>query len=471
MRVRLYKTNKRLKSTLQLELDEELNPPVHVFENAHLKEQTDIDFPTFELGGQYFDANYLYVDDWRRYYFIRKYKLGTAKIYEVQCEVDGLASLKEDILGSRQFVLYSSSNYNRWIRDDRTPIIARPPETLLSHSSPTIGEYTVFDDEVVDPLVILATVSQESGLSYWKMSRNSVNHLLDSLTRAGSTIWGALQEQFGDALGSIISAYRLPINSAVIEAGEIEDIYLGSYHVQDGEQSYIQARRLTNTFINFRGRCGIPTGYLDYRVFEPYSRLKLRLPFVGLVDISHEDFAGSVYYQGLVNLLNGKIVWTIYNDENHSKAIATYSGQCGENLPLATSQIQNAESLVNAVAGSTTAAATAVLNPAAGLITGIATVANSFYHLTKETSNLIGSYSGGISEIMSKRVEVVLEKMETAEEPDNLRKLEGRPLMQVVSLENLTGYCRTVNASLQISATAELTRHLEQLLDSGIYIE
>lgn len=476
MQITLCNFSKRMNSTKQpTEADLAAGK---TFNNLTLKELTNIDNPVLKLAGATdndYAYNYAYVHDWGRYYHIKTADLRHQDIYTARLELDDLATYKSQILNTSAYIVYASTGFNRWIRDDRTPLIARPPEVLLTFSSPLVDGEPVFSDEQISPTIILTTVSQEGGLTYWKMNKSALDHILDSLTRAGSTIWGALQEQFGDALGSIISAYRIPINDMVLDIDGPYDFYLGSYHVQDGEQqgepTYVEAFKLATNFINFKGRCGIPTGYLDYRVFEPYTKLKMRLPFVGLVDISQQDFAGSVYYQGLVNLLNGKIVWTLFNDEDHTRAIATYSGQCGENIPMATSQIQNAESLISAVSGSVGAATATLLNPTAGLVAGVATVANAFYHLSKETSNVIGSYSGGITEIINKRVEIIAEKMQTAIEPDNLTAFEGRPVCKVDQLINYTGYVRTQNFSIDLPVNSDVIRSINSKLDAGIYIE
>lgn len=488
MRVRLYKTNKRLKSTLKLELDEELNPPVHVFENAHLKEQTDIDFPTFELGGQYYDANYIYVDDWERFYFIRKYKLGTAKVYEVQCEVDGLASLKEEILNSRQFVLYSSSNYNRWIRDDRVPLILHGAEYVHSASAITVGGLPLFEASD-NETVLITTVSKgagtsddptavtQGGLVTWITTEEGVKDIINSLTNSDS-IWASLTNQFGDAMGSIVQIMRLPIRPQCLPTdGVYYQFYLGNSPVTGGAPEPIAFQRINKTHLEATGSCGIPATYLDFRRAEPYVNCRVQLPFVGVVDVSLSDFPSGFEWRLDIDLMTGSITWTLYQpDSNESEAIASFSGQIGSLIPIASQQIANASNIVYGVGASALQFGIGALtgNPAmatGGAVGSIASVANAFYASAQKSSSIVGSYSGNRSEFVTNLIRVVCEKFQTANEPDNLKDLEGRPLMKVVSLEELTGYCRTVNASLQISATAELTRHLEQLLDSGIYIE
>ena len=488
MRVRLYKTKKRLKSTLRLNLDITENPPVHIFENAHLKEQTDIDFPTFELGGQYYDANYLYVEEWQRFYFISKYKLGSAKVYEVQCEVDGLASLKSDILASSQFVMYSSSDYNRWIRDDRVPLILHGADYVHSASAIIVNNLPLFEASD-NETVLITTVSKaagtvedpseetQGGLVTWITTEEGVKDIIDSLTNSDS-IWESLTNQFGDAMGSIVQIMRLPIRPDCLPSdGKFYQFYLGNSPVTGGLPEPIGLKRISKTHIEATGSCGIPATYLDFRRAEPYVNCRVQLPFVGVVDVSLSDFPNGFEWRLDVDLMTGSIVWTLYHPgSNESEAIASYSGQIGSLIPIASQQIANASNIVYGVGSSALTFGIGALtgNPAlatAGATGSIASIANAFYASAQKSSSIVGSYSGNRSEFVTNLVRVVCEKFQTANEPDNLRELEGRPLMKVTSLQNLTGYCRTVNASLQISATAELTRHLEQLLDSGIYIE
>lgn len=488
MRVRLYKVKKRLKSTFRIDLDETLNPPVHVFAAAHLKEKTDIDFPTFELGGDYYDANYLYVEEWQRFYFIRKYKLGTAKVYEVECEVDGLASLKSDILNSNQFVMYSSSDYNRWIRDDRVPLILHGADYVHSASAIIVNNMPLFEASD-NETVLITTVSKgggtiddptaqtEGGLVTWITTEAGVKSIIDGLTNTDS-IWASLRDQFGDAMGSIVQIMRLPIRPACLPTdGVFYQLYLGNSPVNAGTSEPIGLQRINKTHIEATGSCGIPATYLDFRRSEPYVNCRVQLPFVGVVDVSLSDFPNGFEWRLDIDLMTGSITYTLYQTgSNESEAIASYSGQIGSLIPIASQQIANASSIVYGVGSSALTFGLGALtgNPAlatTGAVSSIASVANAFYASAQKSSSIAGSYSGNRSEFVTNQIRVICEKFQTANEPDNLAELEGRPLMKVVSLENLTGYCRTVNASLKLSATAELTRHLEQLLDSGIYIE
>ena len=437
-----------------------------IVRDVKFKGQCDYINPMFFLTGV---TGYVYCKAWGNYYYIHRVGYDIDGAEYVYCNIDFLATWKNSILATNAYIMYATKNYNRWIRDDRTPIIARPPEVSLTHSVPFHNDTPIFEASD-DELVILNTVSKETGQSHWVFTEGKLDQLMDALTKAGSTVWGSLQQQFGDAVGSIISVTRLPINRLCVDQeSDLQEFYLGDYHVQTGEGQYMQAYRLASQVLVSRGRCGIPTGYLDYRVFEPYSRLRLRLPFIGLVDISHQDFGGSVYYELVIDYNTGKIVWTVYEDDDYNHAIATYSGQCGSIVPITSQQIANAASLVEGVGVGLLSTALTTGGAAAG---SIANVARSFYHSFEKTTNIVGSYSGGRSEYANRRVEIILEKMQTAIEPDNLTELEGRPVCAVDLVNNyIGGYIQTQKFSIDISALDQVRDMINSAMDSGVYLE
>lgn len=410
------------------------------------------------------------------YYFITDITYSNYNIMQVHLELDYLATVKDDILASAAYVIYSSNKYNRWVRDDRTPIVARPPEVLRTTSTPVINDKNVFVGDtgldVDDEVVILTTYSEDVGIAHWCITEGRVNDIMDALIKAGSSIQGSMQMLFGDALGSIISAIRLPINRLVIPTDNVfRTIYLGDYAIQDGSQSYITAEQISQKYIYYKDRVGIPTTYLDYRVFEPYVVLKLILPFIGVVDITHNEFAGSVYYDFTIELLTGKITYTIYNDENHNKAVASYSGQLGGNIPIAASQIANATELVKSLATSGLTLAAAAINPALGIASSIGSIASAFYHSNQKTTNVLGSYSGGYAELIANKIHCIAFKYETACEPDDLADLEGRPVMDVLNLDECEGYLRTQGFQLRGAYLKSVKDTVNAMLDAGIYIE
>lgn len=476
MRLTLCNFQKRLNSTKQPTSD--ILSAGKTYEYVSLKELTNIDNPILKLAGasgNEYAYNYAYVHDWGRYYHIKTADIRHEDIYFAKLELDDLATYKTQILTTDAYVIYSSSSYNNWIRDDRTPIVARPPEIVMSYTTPIINDHPVFVHtgvDIDDETVILTTYSQNVGIAHWLISEGMLDYIMNAMIQAGSSISGSMQMLFGDAQGSIISAIRLPINSLCIDSDNTnQTIYLGDYALQDGPTSYVVGQQILRNYIQFKDRVGIPTTFLDYRVFEPYTTLKLRLPFVGLVDISHNEFAGSIYIECVIELLTGKIIYTLYNDEDYHYPIATYTGQCGGNIPIASSQIANSSELVKSLTTGSLSLAAAAINPALGIAGSIGSIASAFYHTNQKSTNILGSYSGGYAEVITNRYEVIALKHTTAIEPSNLTAVEGRPLMAVTPLANLSGYVRTQGFSIDLNANSDVIRSINSKLDAGIYIE
>lgn len=409
------------------------------------------------------------------YYFVTNITVTNNNIFELHLKLDSLATAKDDILASTAYVQYSTNDFDRWIRDDRVPIT--PWTEVVGTSSALIdvasGEqiFEASDDEDV----VLTTVSQETGITYWCMTESRMNQLMDYLTQAGATIWGSLVLQFGDAMGSVIQATRLPVKHAAMPlSGNVADVWLGDYHVQD-PTGYFQAYQLDSKVIISKGAVSIPAGYLDFRCNEPYSILKASIPFVGVVDLNFSDFRhtgdASINYRMVLDLIEGVITWTLtanYDDE--TVPVATYSGKCGGNIPVANTQIQNASAIVSSLATGTAQLAMAAVNPASA-VTGIASLAAGFYAAQQKTTNVIGAYSGGRSEYSNIRFRVIYEKYRTAIEPENLADYEGRPCLKVRAIDGLTGYCRTQGFQLSGHYIKDIKDEVNALMDSGVYLE
>jgi hypothetical protein len=238
--------------------------------------------------------------------------------------------------------------------------------------------------------------------------------------------------------------------------------------------------KLVNTHVGVYGSITIPQGYDDFRVAEPYSFLKMSLPFIGLVDLNYSDFNdegdGKVFYKMDLDLSTGNIIWTIKATNSDNRPLASYAGQCGAMVPVAASQRSAASAIVGGLVSSGASLAVGAFtgNPTlalAGVGSGLTGALSGFYTANQKSSSIIGSYSGGHSEYANRHVRLIWIKFKTANEPSNLAPVEGRPLCKVVSLQEISGYVRTVGASVKIATTADRVKRIEQLLDSGIYIE
>lgn len=96
-----------------------------------LKNGSSIITPTFLVAGESFDYNYCSFNG--RYYWITDITSVRNELWEVQCRVDVLASWKNEILNSKGFVKYSSSDNNQNIKDGRNVVTSNVERLSLIH--------------------------------------------------------------------------------------------------------------------------------------------------------------------------------------------------------------------------------------------------------------------------------------------------------------------------------------------------
>ena len=492
MHVSFFNLDKRQNSTLQATAADIAGGVT--FDNVYLKKLTNIDNPTLYIDGAttgVYGYNYAYIQEWGRYYFVKSADLQNDNIFKVDLELDDLATYKTQILNTTAYVIYSSSDYDRWIKDDRVPIVLHGSEYVHS-ACPIIvpagsGSAPLFkaDD---NECVLITTVSKgggksddptgtyPGGLVTWITTEAGVKDIIDALT-VDNSIWSSLRDQFGDAMGSIVQIMRLPVDPTLLPSdGNFYALYLGeSAVIEKGGTEPIYLKRLSKTHISYSDSVGIPTTYLDFRRAEPYINMRVQLPFIGVVDVSSTDFPkGSIGFKFELDLLTGSIVWTLFDPDSHeSEAIATYSGQIGSLIPIASQQIANSAQLVTSAAASAAGIGgiMATGNIPGATFAGIAAAANAFYNYANKSTTIVGSYSGNRSEFTDIIVRVIVEKLPTAIEPDTLTAIEGRPCCKVVQLSTLTGYCKTQGFSISLPVNKSVIDSINAKLDSGIYIE
>lgn len=451
-----------------------------VFSDLTLKQLTNIDNPNLLLAGAKendYKFNYAYVKEWDRYYHIKTSDLRHEDIYTARLELDDLATFKDDILATSAYIVYSTTGFNRWIRDDRVPLIIKDSEILTGASNPMVGGASLFE-AVADETVILTCQSKGSyvgggGLTHWIMRESDISKITGTVFDA-SSIWEDLQKQFGDAMGAIVSVIRLPINPNAIPSAGPYIFYLSNFQPVDDQGNPFSFNIVSNSHISASGDVSIPLSYTDFRFTEPYTQCKISLPFIGVTDISISDFVptGQVNYRIDLDVLTGSIIYTLYNT-GLARPVASFSGQCGNQIPIVSTQTQNASSIVSGFLGGAASIGTSLVtgNPIPAVIGGIGSIANAFYAANQKTNSVIGSYSGGRSEFANREIRLISQKFKTANEPSNLADFEGRPVCKVDTLSNYSGYIKTQGFSIDIAANSDVINSINKKLDAGIYIE
>lgn len=435
--------------------------------NVVFKAPTSINNPVFiiDTGGTFPDFNYLEWDSKNLYYYIEDIVIQHNNLFELHCKIDVLATAKPYIMASSAFVKYSSSNFDPYLKDDR---IVATSELSTEVGVTTLNEISTGFGTATSQW-ILTTFSDLDGLCSYAVNMNNIMYLSQKLTQDGTSIWGSIEQLFGDAKGSIVDLKMIPFTQSALQSANViadnsSPIHLGDYDT--GQNGFMVDQYLFefSDVVSFT----MPD---DFRRCSPYTDAKLFLPLIGTVDISLDEFTtGNIGFHYVVNISNGNVSVQIQNGGGASSAngrqIATYNGNCALSMPLAFQQING----LNAVAAAASAAAGIASGGAltvAGIAGSVAGMTSAFKHSTSVTNSFSGNFAGA----GGNKVRVMLFKHGVSEEPANMATLYGRPCNKVLSLSSLTGYCQTSQFSLMAPLDDGMVQAVNAAMDSGVYLE
>ena len=85
------------------------------------------------------NANYLYITEWKRYYYITDITILDNNKAVVKCNVDVLMSFKNEILNTKQNIVRSQNRYNMYMIDDKMKVLCNKSMQTLNLKPPTGG--------------------------------------------------------------------------------------------------------------------------------------------------------------------------------------------------------------------------------------------------------------------------------------------------------------------------------------------
>lgn len=97
--------------------------------------------PAFRLTkfNRYLEANYCYIPELHRYYFVHPPELDSGNVLNVTCEVDPLTSFKNDILNLDCICLRNERDFNPYLSDDiPSSVKAITTNFIINDSTPFI---------------------------------------------------------------------------------------------------------------------------------------------------------------------------------------------------------------------------------------------------------------------------------------------------------------------------------------------
>lgn len=440
---------------------------------CNLNSPCDIMEPVFVLEAdpnvEWLLYNYIQCNEFGRYYWIDKWVWNNG-MWDAHCHIDALASWRNEIGDSEQYVLRSAAGYDPMVVDTLYPLSSR---CLVEQSYTTwnipkdpSGSYVigiVGGNGLVEYYYItdIATFGAYMfGDTLWN------NVVSDDPGVVGGDIPTFMRAQF-NPLQYVVSCIWYPF-SVPHEAG-LSSIKFGYF-----DSGLYTPKVKRESFSLFRDTLQL----LDhpqaatrgtYLQLAPFTRLRLSALPWGEVDLDTTKFANEteIICQAWVDPITGTSKLYVANE--YSDVILTLVGQIGvteqlsqvlkDNLATVTGAASAAAGLIGGLLGGPAALAGGI----ATAISGIGTAASAQYPDVSSTGTNGARIAVTPTQIrLTQTFQYVV-----GEDPVH----RGRPLCQRQKIKTLPGYVMVADPDVEIPATQEEIDKIRDYMANGFYYE
>ena len=476
--------------------------PISLSDNrtVTLKEATSQDRPVFICTGNNFNYNYCMWDG--KYYFIDEIVSLRNNEIEIHCIMDPMATYKSHILAGTQYVSYSSQSGDPWLADVRIPVLK---STVVSKAVASMGGLfnsngfyvlsvvgkTGCETLCVNKSTLTALISE---IQNWQ--DNAIQSIIQGIPTppTGSTspedaidaladFMAGLQEAatksdfignaYANAPECIRSCIWVPFLLSAFSGGS-HSIWLGNFETQQAGFELNASPTTGSVSVN------IPWHFSDWR--RGYCEdVYLYLPLVGMVGVASESLthASSITVRYSATGTDGAICYQVISG---NEIIGSYGGQCSANYPIGINQQASAGEIVTTLAAGASKTVSAAIQSnispvsmAAGVV-GVGMEAIAAGYKTVDVANsthvsCVGGIGGGAGVGLDLNITCYTVAHDTVINPADMKDTMGLPTMKPLLLSTLTGYCQCTNAHVEAPATAGELNAIDQMLNSGFYIE
>lgn len=463
MKVRFYTFSKRFNSTAQ---------PVsetYTEKECLLKENTSEHDPVLEVAGAPVSSwNYAYIPDWGKLYFVRDFVSVSNGITDYICQEDVMATFRSNVR-TKQYVAFASDSsvYDKYKVDSRLAVSQVKTVSRVTQSSSlfsSVGTYilSVYNNNAFTDIVGFAT-------SY-ALTTAQMAELRQKL--GGGNIWADIGTFMnGPAMGAILGCVWVPFVVDSSYGTQTTSIQIGN-----------QAITLSSNAIRINGYVTASesvaltiSGVLrdDFRRSEPYTSANLHLPGVGCIDINLSDWvtATQIQISTIFEIPTGNVLY-ILRDPNGA-IIQTASCCMAAQCPLGqiTNNMQGVVNAVGGFLGGAAALATGLVNPTLAAGAMLASGASAVLNANRRSPSISGHVGGRLNSLVDS-YELTIYEVQTENPLDSdYLALRGLPVGKVVDLSNITGFCQCDGASVSIPGSAMEAEEINNIMNSGFFIE
>lgn len=488
MKVRFYKTTKRVNSTAI--------PTNYVEYDCQLKDVCAITSPQIKLT-VFTDYNYCYIPNFNRYYFVTGCVIESHGIYTYTLAVDVLATYRSQILGSTTFVKRSASNFDLNLVDDTWLHDTTFTESVVTSANSGLSTQGCYLLTVVNKT---ASNSANPASTMYALGESAIALLLsnmfdlenyDDLTDLEATYFNPFQY--------ITSCKWIPIGIGSI-SGSGGPVHYGWFDKGNVNGTIVQEYGKTLTW-----SITLPSGNDWTWKNSEWTHHLLYVPFCGEVEIDPIYSGKTLTITMYIDFNTGGCVAVITDGAN--QIISSLNGKAGAdvaisqvagelNIPTSTGELVEmglktvgssiakdksswltfGSNLLNTLGQSTALGygqITADEYLKSTSLDGGSDVAKSFAdglsnQILKPTVSKSGS-DGARYSIMQRNTMILYTRHYTRYV--DVHNFIGGMCCQNVQLSTLSGYTQVANGMLSLNALDEEKTAIRQMLESGFYIE
>ncbi len=420
--------------------------------------------------------NYCYIAAFDRYYYVREWTYSN-RLWIADLLEDYLASWKDTIGASEQYVLRAASRWDSEVGDSLYPALAT---TYRRNSRHTLSNW-ILSANVAAGSFVIGVINGDSsvvgGTAYYSMTPSQMASLrefmLSGVDSWGdiTTISGDIAKAFMDPFQYITSCTWWPFSS--IGGGTATNIKFGYW------ESTVQGRPISanslfaietfNMAVPPRHDTSPPGNWTQH---APYASYKLNIFPFGIIDLNDNmfDVDNGVSCYILYDYVSGEGTLSVYNAQtfadygNSAPPIAQVTAQVGINVALSNMSI-DVSSLTSPSGLIQTGLSTLVGgvselfsggNIASGLASGMTTVSS-----TGTNGGFPTSYLGGYCSLVATY----------ATFPEENNTEQGRPLCKTVQLSSLSGFIKCAHGDVKLTGTYEEMQMVKSYLERGFFYE
>ena len=438
-----------------------------------LKDDCSIINPIIESATIPANANYVYISDFGRYYFVTNVVYVTKTIKNFQLEVDVLATYKTAIGSTSAHIAYSSTGYDTQIIDPRLTV---KTTKQIQDDAKAMG---VFSGTGLFLLSVTSVKSSANGfVSTYICDSNTLENVANVLMSMDITnmVIKAVYSPFD----CVISCTWLPLNystfSSTTYCNTSGNILLGDY------DTGIPGNRLTQPLYSNISTFTLTPRYSDFRAMQPYTSYSLLIPMYGVVDLNASDIRNLLSLGGFgigweIDLASGDTTIGIYTAAGTIGQTINFN--MGVNCPIAqtSNNMTGTISGIGGVAGGLvgTGASALLGNVPGAIMGGIATLtgaATTAMSANSRSTSIKGGINGRSSLALGDSF-ILFEYAMDTEDPDDADYIAkwGRPVGVSHAISNHSGYVQTENASVDINGTTLEKDRVNQYLNAGFFYE